>query len=215
MNKSKKIIFMVVGVLVVLLLLLFVYKQFIYKDNNNSSKGGSDTTEKETGDIKYEIKIDTEKEEEYLYVNGKKADAVVGSHKIPDNKEVESIHVKEFKDVLLVEIFKPGPDNSFVVIDRNAKEIKLDNKKGTYNGTYSGINLELLYLSYVTTDNSIIVSFSREDKETSDWYCKVTNKDEIVAYDVEYKYQDGKFDNGNVTTEVKLSQKFAGQSCIK
>lgn len=204
-SKKKKsgnliILKMLIVLLIIFLVGLTIYKFNIYdkkvSDNNITQNENKQENDLKNNEISYEIK-----EEEHLkklYVNGNKSNVFI-------NKKYD-MNVEQIEDILIV-FTKESDINTLYIVDKNGTTTEFDYKEPDNTG-----NLENSVKSYKIVNNTIYIKVERVAVEV-EWYCYYKNKEEIVEYEIEYEYVEGKFIKKEITNEISIKEKYKNDTC--
>lgn len=180
-NKKKSLLIAII----ILLLLGLTYYIFFIKNKGNK--------------IDYEIKrVTTTVWDEYnLYVNGVATE--IKSYEVP-------LKITEFNDLLIAEGSKPGEGDIYYIVDENGKQINLNFDSKYPNGYDEESKLINKCSIDRVFDKEIYMSCTRFSQGDIYYFCDL-DPDDIITYKQKFEYLgNGKFSNGIIINEGKVSE---------
>ncbi len=168
----------------------------------------SETVTEEQDKINYEIKKVSGVN--VLYVDG---------HEVKETKNIAgSARFKEFNNFVLVTLSGPGMHTSVMAVDKNRNVTYFVDENNMpkfveipdwLTKTYSGNKLWNNYGVKSVQGNKFIVSSTRQyGNGYADWPCRLSDTSIIANYEIEYSYNNGKFE-GKIVNPKPISEVYS------
>lgn len=190
-------------VLIVLIIILLIFVVFLFFNKDNSLKDDNyviDNNSKVETNTLYELKENGDYKD--LYINNKKID------EIKIFTELGNIDVKEFNDLLILDVTNPGSKRDIYCINKDGSDInKLDYTVNTYNNEFIN-HID----SYRIENNFLYIKVNRQyGNGYLDWWCHYYDVNEVAEYEVKYEYKNGKLEKEEVINEITINDKYKNE----